>query len=363
MSDIQQGPDWWRASDGRWYPPETHPDHRPPAAPSPVVPSSTDSHDTTPGPASVTSPEPSGGPGPFWRRPRFLVIVAVVVIGAVAAFVFWRGDDEPRSEDHAAGIDEASDPGDDERPGEGSGPGASAAGERSGDSDDRSRDDEREDDDGPIADAKPAALDANPAIAVHGIDELPDGEPGKLSVIARAPRLESSGSLPVVVRNRTNRTVTEISVTGTARDSSGALVASGSDQGFNPVLVGPGEIAFGYVYFGGGDIPADATFELSGTAAEPGGSVIGSVDLHVEEHNRTGDSIVVMLRNDTSADVMGPMGLAMVCFDADGNPITAHRTYTDQDEAAPGATVSASFPFWGDSPCERYLLAGSGYDF
>lgn len=26
-SDTQQGPDWWRASDGRWYPPETHPDY------------------------------------------------------------------------------------------------------------------------------------------------------------------------------------------------------------------------------------------------------------------------------------------------------------------------------------------------
>lgn len=26
MSDTQQGPGWWQASDGRWYPPEQHPD-------------------------------------------------------------------------------------------------------------------------------------------------------------------------------------------------------------------------------------------------------------------------------------------------------------------------------------------------
>lgn len=28
MSDVQPRPDWWRASDGRWYPPEQHPDYR-----------------------------------------------------------------------------------------------------------------------------------------------------------------------------------------------------------------------------------------------------------------------------------------------------------------------------------------------
>lgn len=35
MSDTQQGPGWWKASDGRWYPPETHPDYRPPPPPPP----------------------------------------------------------------------------------------------------------------------------------------------------------------------------------------------------------------------------------------------------------------------------------------------------------------------------------------
>jgi len=28
MSDVSQGPGWWMASDGRWYPPELHPDVR-----------------------------------------------------------------------------------------------------------------------------------------------------------------------------------------------------------------------------------------------------------------------------------------------------------------------------------------------
>src|ERR1700734_556463 len=33
MSDRAQGPGWWQASDGRWYPPESHPDVRLPPAP------------------------------------------------------------------------------------------------------------------------------------------------------------------------------------------------------------------------------------------------------------------------------------------------------------------------------------------
>jgi hypothetical protein len=30
MSMTQQGPDWWQAVDTLWYPPERHPNYRPP---------------------------------------------------------------------------------------------------------------------------------------------------------------------------------------------------------------------------------------------------------------------------------------------------------------------------------------------
>lgn len=33
MSDTSQGPGWWLASDGRWYPPESHPNASPPPPP------------------------------------------------------------------------------------------------------------------------------------------------------------------------------------------------------------------------------------------------------------------------------------------------------------------------------------------
>lgn len=34
MSDTQQGPDWWQASDGKWYPPEQQPATTAPPAPT-----------------------------------------------------------------------------------------------------------------------------------------------------------------------------------------------------------------------------------------------------------------------------------------------------------------------------------------
>ncbi len=34
MSDTSGGPGWWQASDGKWYPPERHPNYQPPPPPS-----------------------------------------------------------------------------------------------------------------------------------------------------------------------------------------------------------------------------------------------------------------------------------------------------------------------------------------
>ena len=66
MSDTSQGEGWWQASDGKWYPPEQHPDVRQPAGP------------------------PGGSSNKMW-------IIPVAVIGAVAiaviAFLLLRNDD------------------------------------------------------------------------------------------------------------------------------------------------------------------------------------------------------------------------------------------------------------------------------
>jgi hypothetical protein len=52
MSDTTQGPGWWLASDGKWYPPELHPNYAPP--PSPSAPGVTELPATT-GPDDVSA--------------------------------------------------------------------------------------------------------------------------------------------------------------------------------------------------------------------------------------------------------------------------------------------------------------------
>jgi hypothetical protein len=77
MSDQSNGPGWWIASDGKWYPPETHPDYVPPLPPPPPSPYATV---TTP----VTSTSP---PKHNWRTIGLIaggVLLVLIVIGALA---------------------------------------------------------------------------------------------------------------------------------------------------------------------------------------------------------------------------------------------------------------------------------------
>ena len=52
MSDVQQGPGWWQASDGKWYAPEQHPNYQPPPPP----------------PAAPATPQTGPPPG-YWQAP------------------------------------------------------------------------------------------------------------------------------------------------------------------------------------------------------------------------------------------------------------------------------------------------------
>ena len=121
-----------------------------------------------------------------------------------------------------------------------------------------------------------AAASTSPFVAVVGTVDVPEGDPGELSVVLTGTFEADSGTLPVVVRNRTSDPVYAVEATATARAADGSLAGSGSSQGFGPTTLAPGEWAFGYVFIDG-DIPADATFDITTTAEEDGG-FIGSID-------------------------------------------------------------------------------------
>jgi hypothetical protein len=53
MSDVQLQQDWWQATDGKWYPPERHPEYRPRGIPPAGLP---------PLPQSLEASPPVGQP-------------------------------------------------------------------------------------------------------------------------------------------------------------------------------------------------------------------------------------------------------------------------------------------------------------
>ncbi len=72
MSDQSQGPGWWQASDGRWYPPESAPAPEPPGSFGP--PAATGSWGSSAAPPPWGAPPPGygygyGASGPGWGPP------------------------------------------------------------------------------------------------------------------------------------------------------------------------------------------------------------------------------------------------------------------------------------------------------
>ena len=88
MSETSQGPGWWMASDGRWYPPELHPGSVPPA-PVPPLP---DYGFSTPPPAR--KPGPRGPDSLASWAPSLAPPMDVAPVDAIATTP-WTGADSP----------------------------------------------------------------------------------------------------------------------------------------------------------------------------------------------------------------------------------------------------------------------------
>ena len=109
MSDTGQGEGWWQASDGKWYPPQQHPDYQaeatqpvpaaePPATAAmppvpPVPPGVPPGAIPPPGAASGPVGPPPGAPGAASSNAKWIVVgVLAVAAIAIAAFLLTRDD-------------------------------------------------------------------------------------------------------------------------------------------------------------------------------------------------------------------------------------------------------------------------------
>lgn len=206
----------------------------------------------------------------------------------------------------------------------------------------------------------PAAPDASPY--VEGIGDLsraslPPGNPGEVTIIASTATIDRSGSVLMVVRNNTSKDIGAIDVSGTARDDAGKLVDSGSSQGFQPKLVAPGEIAFGYVYF---DIElAGQTLKYTFTVdARPAETYFASVK--ITELNVTGGKIVGAVKNDSNREVTGPISANVICFGSDGALSADASDFVEPGSLPVGGSGSFAIDISRD-PCPIGLVAASGY--
>lgn len=77
MSDAPQGPNWWQASDNRWYPPESHPNFRPPPPPVAAY--------TSAGTAPEGSPTPRRKLWPWAVAGGFALLVLLTILGALVS--------------------------------------------------------------------------------------------------------------------------------------------------------------------------------------------------------------------------------------------------------------------------------------
>lgn len=105
MSDTSQGPGWWQASDGKWYPPETAPaGYEPPQTSEPTIQQPvTPPEQYPPTIAQPATPVPGspGGPPPAStqtksRTPMWIAIggVALLVVAGIVAAIAMSGDDD-----------------------------------------------------------------------------------------------------------------------------------------------------------------------------------------------------------------------------------------------------------------------------
>lgn len=202
-------------------------------------------------------------------------------------------------------------------------------------------------------------------LAGNATPSLPTGDANQIAVVALGPMTYSptGGTLPIAIRNNTAAAVSRISISGTAQDSSGNAIATGSSQQqVEPAQLAPGQLGFSFIHFDSSapQIPPNSAYQftLKSNPADTSGSNTASVKVNTA--STSGDSIVGTATNTTGAKLQGPYSVQAFCFDAQGNLNSSQAMTTDQIGDIPaGGTVHYAIPLHGSS-CSQYLVGISG---
>lgn len=188
---------------------------------------------------------------------------------------------------------------------------------------------------------------------------VPEGEPGKVSIVAFTGPDSDLGEVSVLIRNNSNDTISNIGVKSEFRDGSGKLIGVGDVSVFEPNIVEPGGIAFGLTMGGMVSDPSiDVDLKLSYDKGE--GMVIGK-NLEFVYSEWTGDRIIGEFINPTSAP-MSVIHLSYACFTADGE-FMGVKWGSANGDLLPGETTTfqVADSDRDTSMCEHHLVTGNGF--
>jgi hypothetical protein len=194
-------------------------------------------------------------------------------------------------------------------------------------------------------------LDArhSPFVGGNRSPRLPSGQQGRLSVVAKGVY---DGSLPIIVRNNTSRTVNGIYVTGLATSASGRILATGDSQGFHPSLVKPGEITIGYVFFRDAQLPPNARYRLS--VAENRSTA--QKDLVMTKASFATDRVIGIARNPRATEASLPAG-TVACF-VGNRLLDTYEDPSDQITVRPHGTLIFQVEVF--DACPTFLVTAYG---
>jgi len=194
---------------------------------------------------------------------------------------------------------------------------------------------------------------------------LPQGDPGKISVVASAYQ-DLTSTLSFTLRNNTGSDVAGLKVTVTIRDSAGNLVAAGDATQVSPFFVRAGGIGFGGIWLGTNTvIPDDAQYEWKIT--EPDRDDLqyeNNSDLSIVEASLFENRIAGTVRNDFDEEVAAPFFFTGACYNEDGSMVGTVLGTLDIPSLAPGEEqtfqVELSTITYSDEACPAFFVAGDG---
>lgn len=208
---------------------------------------------------------------------------------------------------------------------------------------------------GQTPDSSPASeANEKPSFIAGNLDLLPVAEStGELTVVAHSGLLPL-GELAYIVRNDTDKTLSEIRMKVEAR-SQGKLIGVSDSSEFQPATLDPGDYGLGFFML---DSRLDPNSEFSFKLIESEeGADDRYLNLEFGEINKQNGQLIGELVNSTSGDIEFSTVLALN-LTSDGSIIGSAREWVNEIIPA-GESTSFAVGFY-DNSVNYFVIAGSG---